>query len=98
MPNTVKRLNYFDHQFLRAPDFSDEQDYHLSMRRLHNSSLHTWGIVQGLQVSLASGGTGTAVTVNSGVALDSTGREMVLATNTNLELGEQRPTRPFTLR
>ena len=87
MPNTVKRLNYYDHQFLRAPDFSDEQDYHLSMRRLHNSSLHTWGIVQGLQVSLASGGTGTAVTVNSGVALDSTGREMVLATNTNLELG-----------
>jgi hypothetical protein len=87
MPNTVKRLNYYDHQFLRAPDFSDEQNYHLSMRRLHNSSLHTWGIVQGLEVSLASGGTGTAVTVNSGVALDSTGREMVLATNTNPELG-----------
>ncbi len=87
MPNTVKRLNYFDHQFLRAPDFSDEQNYHLSMRRLHNSSMHTWGIVQGLQVTLTSGGTGTAVTVSSGVALDSAGREMVLASDTNLELG-----------
>jgi len=87
MPNTVKRLNYFDHQFLRAPDFSDEQNYHLSMRRLHNSSMHTWGIVQGLQVTLTSGGTGTAVTVSSGVALDSGGRELVLASDTNLELG-----------
>ena len=87
MANIVKRLNYYDHQFLRAPDFSDEQNYHLSMRRLHNSALHTWGIVQGLQVTAASGGTGTAVTVNAGVALDSTGREMVLAADTNLELG-----------
>ena len=87
MPNTVKRLNYYDHQFLRAPDFSDEQNYHLTMRRLHNSSLHTWGIVQGLQVAVTSGGTGTAVTVNAGVAIDSAGREMVLPSDTNLELG-----------
>src|SRR2546427_1685266 len=89
MPDTVKRLNYYDHQFLRAPDFTDEQNYHLSMRRLHNSSLHTWGIVQGLQVTLATGGTGTAVTVNAGVAMDSTGREMVLPTDSNLELGAE---------
>jgi hypothetical protein len=87
MPNTVKRLNYFDHQFLRAPDFSDEQNYHLSMRRLHNSSMHTWGIAQGLQVTPTGGGTGTAITVSSGVALDSAGRELVLASDTNLELG-----------
>ena len=87
MPNTVKRLHYYDHQFLRAPDFSDEQNYHLTMRRLHNSSLHTWGIVGGLQVTLTSGGTGTAVTVNAGVAIDSAGREMVLPSDTNLELG-----------
>lgn len=87
MANTVKRLNYYDHQFLRVPDFTDEQDYHLSMRRLHNSALHTWGIVQGLQVTLAGGGTGTAVTVNAGVAIDSTGREIVLPADTNLELG-----------
>jgi len=87
MTNVVKRLNYYDHQFLRAPDFSDEQNYHLGMRRLHNSALHTWGVVQGLQVSLAGGGTGTAVTVNAGVALDSAGREIVLPSDTNLELG-----------
>jgi hypothetical protein len=87
MANTVKRLNYYDHQFLRVPDFTDEQNYHLNMRRLHNSALHTWGIIQGLQVTLASGGTGTAVSVNAGVAIDSTGREIVLPADTNLELG-----------
>ena len=87
MPDTVKRLNYYDHQFLRVPDFTDEQKYNLNMRRLHNSSLHTWGIVQGLQVAATSGGTGTAVTVNAGIAMDSTGREMVLPADINLELG-----------
>jgi hypothetical protein len=87
MADTVKRLNYYDHQFLRVPDFTDEQNYNLSMRRLHNSALHTWGIVQGLGVVAASGGTGTAVTVSAGFALDSAGREIVLAADTNLELG-----------
>ena len=91
MLDTVKRLNYYDHQFLRAPDFTDEQNYHLGMRRLHNSYLHTWGVVTGLQVSVATGGTGTAVTVNAGIALDSTGREMVLPADTNLELGGEAP-------
>jgi hypothetical protein len=87
MADTVKRMNYYDHQFLRAPDFSDEQQYHLDMRRMHNRALHTWGIVQGLQVTAAGGGTGTAVTVNAGVAIDSAGREIVLPNDTNLELG-----------
>jgi len=87
MPSTAKRLNYYDHQFLRAPDFTDEQNYHVSMRRLHNAYLHTWGIMQGLEVTAASGGTGTAVTVNAGVALDSKGQEIILANDTNLELG-----------
>jgi len=86
MPNTVKRLNYYDHQFLRAPDFTDEQSYHLNLRRLHNSLLHTWGIAQGLQVTLAGGG-GTAVTVGAGVAIDSLGREIVLSSDVNLDLG-----------
>jgi hypothetical protein len=87
MANTVKRVNYYDHQFLRAPDFVDEQNYHLNSRRLHNSTLHTWGIVQGLTVSVASGGTGTAVTVTAGMAIDSAGREIILPADTNLELG-----------
>jgi endosialidase-like protein len=87
MADTVKRLNYFDHQFLRAQDFTDEQKYHLSMRRMHNRLLHTWGVASGLKVTVATGGTGTAVTVGAGVAIDSQGNELVLPSDTNVELG-----------
>lgn len=82
MSDPIKRLHYYDQQFLRSTDFTAEQNYHLSMRRLHNQVLHTWGVVQGLTLSLA----GTAVTVAPGVAMDSQGREMVLGNPTNLDL------------
>ncbi|HEX7240855.1 MAG TPA: hypothetical protein VF263_11350, partial [Longimicrobiaceae bacterium] len=76
----TKRLNYFDHQFLRVDDFTDEQAYHLGMRRAHNRMLHTPGVAQGL----ALGYTGTTVTVSAGVALDGEGREIVLRANGDL--------------
>ena len=84
MANTVKRLNYYDHQFLRAPDFSDEQNYHLSMRRQHNGLLHTSGVAQGLDATAAAGG--TVVNVTAGVAIDSNGREIVLPGDVQLDL------------
>ena len=47
----VKRLNYYNSQFLKENDFNDEQLYHNQMRRFHNRALHTWGIVEGLEVA-----------------------------------------------
>jgi hypothetical protein len=71
----VKRLNYFDGQFLRARDFNDEQAYHVGMRRKHNSLLHTWGIADGLMPSKAE----TArIKVSKGFAIDSAGNEIQL--------------------
>src|SRR4051794_30150351 len=87
MTDTVKRMNYYNHQFLRQGDFLAEQKYHLSMRRLHNSALHTPGILNGLDVTPAGGGSATAVLVKSGVAMDSAGREIVLPDNVPLDLG-----------
>jgi hypothetical protein len=87
MADTVKRMNYYDHQFLRAPDFTAEQNYHLNMRRLHNQYLHTWGVVQGLVVTL---GTGTEVSVSAGIAMDSKGQEMVQPQDKTLELGGEK--------
>jgi hypothetical protein len=72
----IKRLNYYDHQFLRAEDFIDEQKYHLEMRRRHNQNLHTLGIVWGLDVKSESDGT---VSVSAGEAIDRNGREMIFA-------------------
>ncbi len=85
MADPIKRLNYFKHQFLRATDFNDEQTYHVAMRRLHNRSLHTWGITGGsLKVSFAQGA--TAVKIAAGIAIDSQGREIVLIEDRTVEL------------
>jgi hypothetical protein len=72
----IKRLNYFTNQFLLEKDFDDEQAYHVQMRRKHNSLLHTPGIADGLAVSFLDGG---HVHITAGTAIDSTGREIVLA-------------------
>lgn len=79
----VKRLNYFNNQFLEERDFKDEQRYHIEMRRLHNRLLHSWGVAYGLQVEKAGH---QAVTLQPGMALDNLGREIVVAAAVNKEL------------
>lgn len=71
----VKRINYFTSQFLQEKDFKDEQNYHIGMRRLHNSTFHSWGVAMGLEVK-KSGKTG--ISIKEGLALDSQGREIVV--------------------
>lgn len=74
----VKRLNYFDSQFLKQKDFQDEQIYHRNMRYTHNRLLHSWGIADGLIVT-KTGDKG--VTISPGVAIDNQGREIVVPDN-----------------
>ncbi|HEX8852993.1 MAG TPA: hypothetical protein VF754_05875 [Pyrinomonadaceae bacterium] len=84
----IKRLNYYNSQFLKEDDFRDEQLYHRQMRHVHNRALHTWGIVEGLEVAAVKGA--SQVTVTPGIAIDRLGREVVLpdATGaTGLETG-----------
>src|SRR4051794_29163271 len=71
----VKRLNYFDHQFLDEQDFKDEQAYHMEMRRLHNRLLHSWGIAAGLEVGRRGE---KEIAILPGVAVDPNGREITL--------------------
>ncbi len=72
---SVKRLNYFNYQFLGEQDFKAEQAYHIEMRRLHNRLLHSWGVVEGLEVRKKSD---REITVEPGMAIDKEGREIVL--------------------
>src|SRR5437588_3787410 len=72
----VKRLNYYNSQFLKENDFNDEQLYHNQMRRFHNRALHTWGIVKGLEVTRVTGA--SKVTIAPGIAIDRLGQEIVL--------------------
>jgi hypothetical protein len=71
----IKRLNYFTSQFLVEQDFTDEQAYHVAMRRRLNQVLHTWGVAQGLLVTRTAD---KQVSVSSGVAIDNEGRDIVL--------------------
>ncbi|NET58189.1 MAG: hypothetical protein F6K47_19140 [Symploca sp. SIO2E6] len=85
MANPVKRLHYFDQQFLREQDFIDEQNYHIQRQRDHNRLLHTPGIAQGLEIRDPPSGS-TSVTVNPGIAYDHQGREIVLGNNQGINL------------
>lgn len=84
MANPIKRLNYFNGQFLRAPDFTEEQTYHLEMRRRHNENLHTWGIADGLKLQYTIGS--SRIEIAEGMAIDSEGREIVLVKKADKDL------------
>jgi hypothetical protein len=73
---SVKRLNYFTHQFLREQDFKDEQAYHVEMSRRHNRMFHGWGVLAGLEVQKKGE---REITINPGTAIDKEGRELTLA-------------------
>jgi hypothetical protein len=69
------RVNYFDRQFIRLAELRDEQAYHIEMRRRHNLSHHSWGIVLGLQILPQDDG---RPAVRPGMAVDGYGRELLL--------------------
>ena len=71
----VKRLNYFNTQFLQEADFQDEQAYHISLRRFHNRSIHGFGIIEGFEITPGT----KDISVAPGVAIDKLGREIVLS-------------------
>jgi hypothetical protein len=77
----VKRLNYYEGEYLGAVDFEAEQEYHRDMRRRHNLGPHTWGIVTGLDITqFLNGGPNSEVDVfvQPGVAVDGYGREIIV--------------------
>lgn len=70
----IKRLKYNNGQLLDEYDFQDEQNYHREMRKRHNRSVHSWGIVEGLDVSIS----GKKITISAGMAIDKYGQEFVV--------------------
>jgi hypothetical protein len=70
-----ERPRYFAGKMLTAEDLELEQRYHIEKRWLLNRELRGPGIVSGLEVSRGDG----FVTVEPGFALDSNGREILVA-------------------
>jgi hypothetical protein len=89
----IKRLHYFDHQFLVEADFTDEQKYHLDMRRRHNRVLHTFGVADGLQVEKTGD---REITIRPGTALDRDGQEIVQAADHPIDLSNSAEYPPGT--
>jgi len=84
----TERVRYFSGQLLQAEDFLDEQDYILDRIRFHNR-LHGHGVVCGLAV-VPTDPPSSAVVVQPGVALDCCGREIVVKTQTEVDLTGRR--------
>ncbi|PKW16333.1 hypothetical protein [Saccharopolyspora spinosa] len=90
--DSIKRVQYYDDQILRLQDFTDEQDYHVAMRRRHNISGHAWGIASGLTVTQDN----NTVSIQPGFAVDGYGRELVLTNPTVVAEVKPRTDSAFT--
>lgn len=80
---TRSRPSYFRGQLLDETDFRDEQNYHRDALRLHHTRFHSWGVVDGLSVSLQPN---NKVAVAAGLAVDTLGREIGLEESTLVDL------------
>ena len=84
--SSIRRVQYFERQYLRTQDFTDEQAYHVAMRRRHNIAHHSWGIVYGLQLEYDTAA--SVFIVHPGMAIDGYGRELILAKNYDILVNE----------
>lgn len=81
---SLERLAFFEGQRLTDADLSALQTYLREIDRLHNRALHSWGIAMGFEVTGSRGE--RTVMVQPGYALDCNGRELVLSSETTLEI------------
>jgi hypothetical protein len=82
MARTVQRLRYFDGEFLRSGDMTDEQDYHVWMRRSLTLGLHPPGIVTGALIQQDANSVPPSLlffSISAGLVIDQTGREILIA-------------------
>ena len=80
-----KRVQFFKYQFLDEEDFRAEQKYHIDSRRLHNRTLHTWGIADGLGVERDGP---KKIVIHPGSAIDAKGQEIRVNQNEAIDLSD----------
>jgi hypothetical protein len=84
----LARPNFFNGLLLDAATLSEEQSYLRAKSRRHNLHLHGWGVVQGLAVSLDSGGSSgqARVHVGAGFGIDASGEEVHVCKDVQVRL------------
>jgi hypothetical protein len=77
-----ERPAFFEGQILAAADLTSAVDYGRAGASRHDRYLHDWGIAEGLELTKVPYSTGkyVDVTLGPGVAIDGTGREIVVPT------------------
>jgi hypothetical protein len=90
MTTLVARPTFYEGEILPASDLIDTVDYARDQMARHTRYAHSWGIVQGLQLkgtstASSTGQTYTTVTLSPGLAIDGTGREIVVASSVTLD-------------
>ncbi len=82
------RNNYFEGKRLTPDTFRVEQGYAIERRRLLNRAIHGWGVVYGfaLKASARDQDQFSSVRVDSGLALDACGRELLQVEPAMLDL------------
>ena len=83
-PTPLTRLNYFDGKFLRASDLKAEQDYLRQLVAQSNQAGGT-GVAHGFDLTLGSGDT---LDIGQGLAIDPTGRVLLLPQGTSVSVQE----------
>jgi hypothetical protein len=89
MTDPVSRTAFYEGEILPAADLTATVDYSRNQMARHDRYLHSWGIATGLDLvgKPSASATGTAykvVTVKAGVAIDGTGREIVVPDDVTL--------------
>jgi trimeric autotransporter adhesin len=84
----IQRVNYFSGEALLTEDFSCEQQYHMAIQSLNNQSLYTYGIASGLDVYWDSESNANQVQVGAGMAIDATGRQIILSQSQIVKLAD----------
>jgi hypothetical protein len=70
----LKRPRFFSGKLITPEDLELEQQYFREKLKRHNRSLHGFGIVSGLKITVSSG----QIVVEPGLALDCEGNELVV--------------------
>lgn len=91
---TPERPAFFEGQILAAADLTSAVDYGRGQLARHERYLHSWGVAEGLTLTPASktdpksGKDYVEVTLGKGVAIDGTGREIVVPESQLLSTNE----------
>lgn len=80
-----KRVNPFRGLMIDEAAWADAHDYHRILARLHLLAGHGWGVVEGLEV-VAEEQIGNAIAIRPGIAIDETGRAIIVSQTRRLDV------------